>query len=91
MENLFVSAGDRLVLQLRSSGQGGSGPVPAAWLTNWVFDYAPVSIAGLPSCWGEIEARDAGPVLDCPDDADRLPLATEVQQLQGELEVPGAL
>lgn len=89
MENLFVSAGDRLVLQLRSSGQGGSGPVPAAWLTNWVFDYAPVSIAGLPSCWGEIEARDAGPVLDCPDDAARLPLATEVQQLQGELEVTG--
>lgn len=85
MESLFVSAGSRLVLQLLSDGPGG-GPVPRAWLTNWVFDYAPMDISGAPSCWGEIDARDGGPVLECPDEADSAPLTTNVQQLAGELD-----
>ena len=86
LENLFVSAGSRLVLQLLSAGQSGGGVVPAAWLTNWGFDFDPVSLAGAPSCWGQINARDAGPVLDCPDDADRVARGTIVQQLEGALD-----
>ena len=86
LENLFVSAGSRLVLQLLSAGQGSAGVVPVAWLTNWVFDYDPVNLAGVPSCWGQINARDGGPVLDCPDDTDRVEQATIVQQLEGALD-----
>lgn len=84
-ENLFVGAGSRLVLQLLSAGQG-NGAVPVAWLAGWAFDYAPVNNAGAPSCWGQIDARDAGPVLDCPDETGEVTLATDVQQLEGELD-----
>ncbi|MCB9290107.1 MAG: T9SS type A sorting domain-containing protein [Lewinellaceae bacterium] len=87
LENLFINAGSKLVLQLFSNDQGGGGPAPVAWLSNWNFDYAPVSLAGVPSCWGEIDARDAGPVLECPDDTDSAPLGTSAQQLAGELDV----
>ncbi|MCB0550754.1 MAG: T9SS type A sorting domain-containing protein [Phaeodactylibacter sp.] len=91
MENLFVSAGSRLILHLLSDGQGGSGALPVAWLTGWVFDYGASSTTGIPSCWGQIEARDGGPVLDCPDEADRVSRATTVQQLTGALADGGPL
>lgn len=84
MENLVADAGSRLVLQLLSADQGG-GMAPRAWLTAWNFGYAPADLAGLPSCWGEIDARDGAPVPECPADAGSYPLSTAVQQLSGEL------
>ena len=82
-ESLFVNAGSRLVLQLLS---GGEGAAPQAWLTGLDFDYSTIDISAALSCWGQIDARDAGPVLDCPDDASSLQRDVEVQQLSGSLE-----
>lgn len=90
VSNLPVQPGYRILLYLESPDGGSASALPKAWLTGWSFSFAPLSLAGLPTCSGYILSRDATPpALDCPDDTDMAILDTEVQILSGEVEATG--
>ncbi len=87
VSNLPVEAGYQLLLFLESAGGGGANALPRAWITGWSFSFAPMSLDGLPACWGYIDARDATPpALSCPADTDMAIRDTEVQILSGALD-----